>query len=190
MRHYNYIILISFLCILNSCGIHSYRTFEISQTDNYGKKTLYTDSLVQLKVGVLAYDYNRNISVFIESLLKDKSDLIIDSISINIIFPHTELVKANYELTNIFINNKNTLENFKSFKSIPSKIKMFDKNNKSIKYELEYWDFSRPNIPKSIKNISLEIYVNYQIERIKYEKIFNVNLLSKTHRYFWIIRDD
>jgi hypothetical protein len=188
MRYY-YIILFALLYILTSCGITSYRTFEISNTNDYGRKTVYIDSLIEFKVGVSLYDYNRSLIVYIEGLLKCNSDLIVDSITVNIVFPHTELVQANYMLTNMFINNNDTIADYKSFKSIPLKVKTFSKAGKSILYGLTYWDLTRPNIAKSIKNIALEICVNYKIKKIAYKKIFNVDLLSKTHRDLWIIRD-
>jgi hypothetical protein len=187
MRYF-YIILFALLCILTSCGITSFRTFEISNTNDYGRKTVYTDNLIEFKVGVSGYVENPDITVYLEGLLKSNSTLIVDSISVNIVFSQPDSVKTNFQLTQIFINNIDTIADYKSFKSIPLKVKTFSKTGKSILYGLSYWDLSRTNIAKTIKNITLEICVNYKIEKSEYKRIFNVDLLTKTHRDIWIIK--
>ena len=191
MKMYRIIIAIFACMFFVSCGIKSYRTFELPKTDYSERMTLFSDSLIDLKIGTSVYDCSRDFTIFITSVLKEKTELVIDSIFVNAIFLPNKL-ETNYYLNEVFVNNNDTLAYFQNFKSIPSDIKLFNQKGKSILYSLTYWDLlSEPtNIPETVKEIDLEIYIKYSLDNIIYEKNFTVNLQSKTHRYFWILRDD
>lgn len=190
--NFRILIIVVSIFMFISCGITTYRTFELPETDNYGRILLFSDSLIDLKIGAHANDFSRDMSLRITGSLKEKSEFIIDSISVNKFFLQDSLI--NYKLTTIDVYNfRDKSVYFKKFKDIPDEIKLLNKANESITYSLQYWDFTREpasDIPKTVKNITLEIFVQYDLNNVTYEKIFTVHLQSKTHRYLWILRDD
>jgi len=190
-------ILITIFClfVFTSCWYEVYRSFELPNQDNYGREKLISNKLIDLEIRVSAHDDNKggggaipNIDVSITSSLKEQSAFIFDSISVNIIFPQNEVVKADYKRTNIGIYRNDTVISFKdrnynTFKNIPAELKSLNKVNKWIQCELSYWDFSRPSIPNTVKEITLEVFVKYSLNNITYEKNFTVYLNPKKERY-------
>jgi hypothetical protein len=175
------------LFIFTSCWFDTYRVFELPNKDNYGREKLFSDSLIDLEIWVSAYDYDRNISVAIEGSLKKQSEFMFDSISVNIIFPQNEPIEANYKLTNIGIYRNDTVisfwnRNYNTFKDISVELKTLNKVNKWIKYDLAYWDFSRSSIPKTVKKITLEIFVKYNLDNTTNERDFIVYLKPQKER--------
>jgi len=195
MRRQRYsTILRSFLIILSivtptitsfgqKTGIGIYKSYG---ADNY--QTIYTDSLISFRTNVYAMSYNNDIYIHFDNTKINNQDLIIDSLSALISYNQESKETANYILKKYFIRlSPDSAYTVNANNSQSNIIKGFRQKTKQGEYELNYFDKSIKCIPKSIKKIFIEIYVDYSVGRHKFVKTFKVELRAKKRLWIQVI---
>jgi hypothetical protein len=182
--------LINFSLLFVFCGsktgIANYKSFETPSIDKSNYETVYSDSLVTFHVNVYAMSYEQDIYVHLVSNISAGENLIMDSLSSVISFLMSKDT-AHYSIRKYFIQTNDTNITLIANNNNPISIRGFQQPNKKTEYELDYIDRSRNGIPKSVKQMKVEIYAEYKLGQKNYVRRFIVDLKSKNHLFVQLI---
>jgi hypothetical protein len=191
IKNIKIVLYFALVIVCSACGITKYRTFELNEFDNYERKQLFLNDSIRINTGVIAYDVSRDITVsLVFDLLAPNIKFELLDVKLQIKYYDNQIPKSNYTLENIYLKNDDFSGNYHSFNEIPVVKMEMNKPNVFFLLQLHLWDFTNAHIPKNINEMTCDYKISYKLNGIVTTKYFSEKLRSKTHRYFWIIRDD
>ena len=193
MWHTNISFKLNFLLfslLLVACGpktgIECYTSFETRTVDKNNYQVVHADSLITFQVNVYSMSYEQDVYVHLVSNITAGESLVLDSLSANILFPLSKDT-ANYKLRKYFIQSNDSNITFLSNGDSPAKIRGFKQRERKTEYELDYYDKTRNGIPKTVKQMKIEIFIQYKLGQKNYVRKFNVALKSRNHLFVQLI---